>query len=62
MWLDKYVEPKIQQTFQREGAERNCDRRDLENHYYGMIYRVIWDQSSQAEKAIHLRKLKDFIA
>jgi hypothetical protein len=27
MWWDKYINPKIQQAFQREGAERNRDRR-----------------------------------
>ena len=43
MWWDTYVKRKIQQTFQREGAERNCERRELENHYYDMIYRVIRD-------------------
>jgi hypothetical protein len=50
MWWDKYLKRKIQQTFQREGAERNCDRRELETRYYDMIYRVIRDQSPQAEK------------
>ena len=58
MWWDKYAKPKIKQTFQREGAERNRDRRDLENHYYDMIYSVIREQLPQAEKAIQLRKLK----
>jgi hypothetical protein len=58
MWWDKYVKPKIQQTIQHEGAERNRHRRDLENYYYDMIYRVKRNQLPQAEKAIHLRKLK----
>ena len=58
MWWDKYVKQKIKQTFQGEGAERNRDQRDLENHYYGMIYSVIREQLPQAEKAIQLRKLK----
>ena len=30
-WGDKYVKRKIQQTSQGEGAERNRDRRELEN-------------------------------
>ena len=58
IWWDKYVKPKIKQSFQREDAERNRDRRDLENHYYDMIYSVIREQLPQAEKAIQLRKLK----
>jgi hypothetical protein len=66
IWWDKYVKWKIQRTFQRECAERNGDRRALENCYYIMIYRVIRHPSPQAEKAVHLRNLKakitDFIA
>ena len=58
MWWDKLVKRRIQHTFQREGAERNRGWRELGNHYYDMIYRVIRYQSPQAEKAIHLRKLK----
>jgi len=50
MWWDKYVNPKIKQTFQREGAERNRGRRDIENRYYDVIYYVIRDQLPQAEK------------
>jgi len=46
--------------FHSEWAERNCDRNDLENYYYYMIYRVVRDPT-QANKAIHLRKLKAII-
>ena len=58
MWWDKYVKPKNRRNFQREGAERNRDQRDLENHYYDMTYRVIRDHLPQTEKTIQPRKLK----
>jgi len=57
-WCDRYVKKQMKQLFQREGAERSSDRRELENQYYGMIYRVIREPISQDVKAIQLRKLK----
>jgi hypothetical protein len=58
IWWDTNVNRKIRQTFQREGAERNRDGREMENYYCDMIYRVIRDSTPQEEKTIHLRKLK----
>jgi len=56
----QYVKRKIKQTFQREGARRNRDKPDVENCYYDMIYRVLREHK-QANKASHLKKLKDKI-
>jgi hypothetical protein len=46
--------------FQREGASRNRDKLDVENCYYDMMYRVL-REPKQANKASHLKKLKDKI-
>ena len=57
----RYYPNKVEwweQLFQREGAERSSDRRELENQYFGMIYRVIREPIPQDVKAIQLRKLK----
>jgi hypothetical protein len=37
LWWERYVKVKIRQTFQREGAERNKNRKELENLYYEAI-------------------------
>jgi hypothetical protein len=45
-------------TFQRDGAESNKDRKELENFYYELIYQAIRNQSQQENTAIILRKMK----
>jgi hypothetical protein len=49
------------QEFQREGAARSRDKRELENFYYDMIYHVISDPPHQKNTALILRKLKAII-
>ena len=40
-WWDRYIKQRIRQTFLREGASRNRDRRDMEDFYYAAIYHAI---------------------
>jgi len=40
-WWDRYVKQRIRQTFQREDASRNRDRRDMEDFYYAAIHDAV---------------------
>jgi hypothetical protein len=46
--------------FQREGAMRNRGKLDVENYCYDIMYRVL-REPKQANKASHLKKLKNKI-
>jgi exonuclease III len=57
LWWERYFKVKLRQAFQREGAARNKDGKELENFYYEVIYQVLKDPSPNENKAITLRKL-----
>ena len=40
-WWDRYVKQRVRQTFQRERASRNGDRKDMEDFYYAPIYDAV---------------------
>ena len=49
---------KIKLLFTKEGAERNADRRSLEDFYYKVIYDVVRDPGHYADKMLKLKSLK----
>jgi hypothetical protein len=57
-WWERCVKRMIRQEFQREGAARSRDRRELENFYYDIIYQALRDPSHQENTAQILRKRK----
>ena len=57
-WWVHYVKQKVKRLFIQEGAERNADRRRMEEFYYSAIYDVLQIQESHADKMLKLKKLK----
>lgn len=58
VWWDRNVKRVIRQAFQREGAMRNRDRKDLENFYYDVIYQAIRDPPKEENTALVIRRMK----
>jgi len=58
MWWCRYVKRMIRQPFRREGADRRCDRMEMENFYYSAIYSVLQDKTLQTTQAVALKKTK----
>jgi len=56
-WWVHYVKQKIKLLFTREGADRNADRRRLEDFYYTVIY-VVRDPGNYADKMLKLKRLR----
>ena len=52
------MKQKIKLVFTREGAERNADRRRLEDFYYTAIYVFVRDPGQYADKMLKLMSLK----
>jgi len=52
------VRQKIKLLFTKEGAERNVDRRKLEDFYYTVIYDVVRDSGHYADTMLKLKSLK----
>ena len=40
-WWELHVKKRIRKNFQREGAARNKDRKDLEEFYYDAMYHAL---------------------
>jgi hypothetical protein len=57
-WWSEYAKKKIQILFKREGAERNADRRQLEDYYYTVMNEVICGTGQPEEKMTKLKHLK----
>ena len=58
LWWDRYIKPRIQQIFQREGASRNRDRRGKEDFYYDAIHHSIRSPLANENVAPTIRRLK----
>jgi len=58
LWWNRYVKKRIRQTFQREGASRNRDRKDMEDFYYTAIYHALQCPPAAENPAIAIRCLK----
>ena len=52
------MKQKVKRLFIQVGAERNADRRRMEEFYYSAIYDVLQIQESHADKMLKLKKLK----
>jgi len=52
------VKWKVKRLFIQEGAERNADRRRMEEFYYSAIYDVLQVPEPHADKMLKLQKLK----
>jgi len=57
-WWIHYVKHKIKLLFTRGGAERNADRRRMEDFYYTVIYDVVRNPGQHANKILKLKSLK----
>jgi len=57
-WWDRYIKQQIKQTFQRQGASRNRDRKDTEDFCYAAIYHAIRSPLGTENIAITIRRLK----
>jgi len=58
LWWNRNVKQRIRQTFQREGASRNGDRKDMEEFYYTAIYHAPQSTPTSENLAIAIRRLK----
>jgi len=58
LWWNRYVKKRIRQTFQREGASRNRDRKDMEDFYYKAVYHALQSFPTTENLAIAIRRLK----
>jgi hypothetical protein len=56
-WV-QYVKQKMKRLFINEGAERNPDRRRMEDFYYSAIYDVLREPGPHADKMLKLKRLK----
>ena len=57
MWWERHVKKRIRQFFQREGAMRNKDRKDLEDFYYAALCDAIRTPPTTENLAITIRRL-----
>ena len=57
-WWVHYIKQKIKLIFTRESAERNADRRRMEDFYYSAIYDVVRNPGQYADKMFKLKSLK----
>jgi hypothetical protein len=57
-WWAEYAKKKIQILCKREGAERNADRRQLEDFYYTVMNEVLRGTGQPEEKTRKLKHLK----
>jgi hypothetical protein len=57
-WWERYAKRMIKRTFQREGAERNKDRKELENFYYDVMYQAIRNPTNHQNTARKLKEMK----
>ena len=55
-WV-QYAKQKVKRLFINEGAERNADRRRMEDFYYAAIYYVLREPGSHADKMLKLKRL-----
>jgi len=60
-WWVHYVKQKVKSLFIQEGAERNADRRRMEEFYYPAIYDVLQIPEPRTDKMLKLKKLKSKI-
>ena len=56
-WLERYVNQILKRSFTREGTERRCERRTLENFYYASIYDILDAPMDPGRQAITLKRL-----
>jgi len=56
-WV-QYAKQKVKRLFINEGAERNADRRRMEDFYYSPIYDVLREPGPHADKMLKLKGLK----
>ena len=52
------MKQKVKHLFINEGAERNADRRRMEDFYYSAIYDVLREPGPHADKVFKLKRLK----
>jgi len=57
-WWVHYVKQKVESLFIQEGAERNADRRRMEEFCYSAIYDVLQIPEPRADKMLKLKELK----
>ena len=61
-WWVHYVKKQIKLLFPREGAERNSDRRRMEDFFFTVIYDVVREPGQHADKMFKLKSLRLKIA
>ena len=57
-WWVQYAKQKVKRLFINEGAERNADRRRMEDFYYSAIYDVLQEPGPHGDKMLKLNGLK----
>jgi len=57
-WWVQYVKQKVKRLFIKEGAERNADRRRMEDFFYSAIYDALRVPGPHGDKVFKLKRLK----